>query len=400
MTTEGNFVQPAIPRFDGHYDHWSMLMENFLRSKEYWDLVETGYDVPEEGVTLTTQQQQKLDEQKLKDMKVKNYLFQAIDRTILETILQKDTSKNIWDSLKKKYQGSARVKRAQLQALRKSYENLEMKNGESVHEYFARTMTIANNMRIHGDKLGDGAIVEKILRSLAPKFNYIVCSIEESKNTEDMSIDELESSLVVHEQQLNRGNTERGNTEEHALSLVESSRSRGRGRGRSQWRGRGGRGTRDGGRQHHNFKRDDVYSHNRGRGTGDKSNTECYRCGKYGHYRNECYSKMPYNKEKEEKSNFAESKEESTEEETLLMAFHAAEETDSEVWYVDTGASNHMSGSKSSFSFLNENFHTTVSFGDHSKVDVMGKGNIQFKTKNDFVETISNVFYVPSLKTN
>ena len=30
-----NFVQPAIPKFDGHYDHWSMLMENFIRSKEY-----------------------------------------------------------------------------------------------------------------------------------------------------------------------------------------------------------------------------------------------------------------------------------------------------------------------------------------------------------------------------
>jgi cation diffusion facilitator CzcD-associated flavoprotein CzcO len=32
---EGNFVQPAIPRFDGHYDHWAMLMENLLRSKDY-----------------------------------------------------------------------------------------------------------------------------------------------------------------------------------------------------------------------------------------------------------------------------------------------------------------------------------------------------------------------------
>ena len=37
-----SFVQPAIPRFDGHYDHWVMLMENFLRSKEYWDLIENG----------------------------------------------------------------------------------------------------------------------------------------------------------------------------------------------------------------------------------------------------------------------------------------------------------------------------------------------------------------------
>ncbi|XP_068307610.1 uncharacterized protein [Pyrus communis] len=195
-----NFVQPAIPRFDGHHDHWSMLMENFLRSKEYWDLVETGYTIPKES-TITVAQQQKLEEMKLKDLKVKNYLFQSIDRTILETNLQKDTSKHIWDSMKKKYQGSARVKRAQLQALKRDFESLQMKNGESVMEYFARTMGIANKMRIYGDMLDDGSIVEKILRSMAPKFNYIVCSIEESNGTTKMSIDELQSSLLVHEQQ-------------------------------------------------------------------------------------------------------------------------------------------------------------------------------------------------------
>ncbi|KAI5328546.1 hypothetical protein L3X38_027943 [Prunus dulcis] len=100
-----NYVQPSIPSFDGHYDHWSMLMENFLRSKEYWTLVETSVVEPESGVVLTELQQKKLDESKLKDLKAKNYLFQAIDRSILETILQKDTSKQIWNSMKKKYQG-------------------------------------------------------------------------------------------------------------------------------------------------------------------------------------------------------------------------------------------------------------------------------------------------------
>ncbi|GMP96755.1 hypothetical protein CsSME_00045257 [Camellia sinensis var. sinensis] len=130
MMSEGNFVQPAIPRFDGHYDHWSMLMENFLRSKEYWNLVETGYAETEAGAVATEAQQRKLDELKLKDLKVKNYLFQAIDRTILETILQKDTSKQIWDSMRKKYEGNARVKRSILQALRKEFETLEMKIDE------------------------------------------------------------------------------------------------------------------------------------------------------------------------------------------------------------------------------------------------------------------------------
>ena len=40
MATD-NFVQPAIPRFDGHYDHWSMLMENFLQSIEYCHVIES-----------------------------------------------------------------------------------------------------------------------------------------------------------------------------------------------------------------------------------------------------------------------------------------------------------------------------------------------------------------------
>ena len=60
MAVENNFVQPAIPKFDGHYDHWSMLMENFLRSKEYWSLVETGIPAAAEGVEFTEAQQKSI----------------------------------------------------------------------------------------------------------------------------------------------------------------------------------------------------------------------------------------------------------------------------------------------------------------------------------------------------
>ena len=36
----------------------------------------------------------------------------------------------------KKYQGTARVKRAQLQALRRDFETLQMKEGQSVMSYW------------------------------------------------------------------------------------------------------------------------------------------------------------------------------------------------------------------------------------------------------------------------
>lgn len=42
-----------IPKFDGDYEHWAMLMENLLRSKEWWDLVETGVIAAERNLVLT-----------------------------------------------------------------------------------------------------------------------------------------------------------------------------------------------------------------------------------------------------------------------------------------------------------------------------------------------------------
>ena len=161
--------------------------------------MEDGVNTPAEGEILTNAQKAELEAKKLKDLKAKNYLFQAIDRPILETILCKETSKDIWDSMKKKYQGTARVKRAQLQALRRDFETLQMKEGESVMSYCARTMEISNKMRFHGEKMNDVTIVEKILRSLTPKYDYVICSIEESKDIDELSLDELQISLLVHE---------------------------------------------------------------------------------------------------------------------------------------------------------------------------------------------------------
>ncbi|KAI3445076.1 hypothetical protein Pfo_001741 [Paulownia fortunei] len=168
MASDNNYVQPAIPRFDGHYNNW-----------KYWNIVEIG----------------KLEEQKMKDLKAKNYLFQAIDHSILETILQKDTYKQIWDSMKKKYQGITK----------------------SVDEYFSRTLVIVNNMYIHDKKIEDVAV--------------------ESKDLNVLSIDELQSSLLVHEQRMT---TTIGSTEEQALKAsTHGEISTGRGSSRGRGRGHG-----------------------------------------------------------------------------------------------------------------------------------------------------------------
>ncbi|GMP99450.1 hypothetical protein CsSME_00046918 [Camellia sinensis var. sinensis] len=72
--------------------------------------------------------------------------------------------------MKKKYRGTRRAKRQQRQALRSEFEMLRKKSGESVIDYFARTLATINKMRIYGDKAKDVTIVDKILRSMTLKL--------------------------------------------------------------------------------------------------------------------------------------------------------------------------------------------------------------------------------------
>ena len=59
-----------------------------------------------------------------------------------------------------------------------------------------------------------------------------------------------------------------------------------------------------------------------------------------------------------------------------------------------------MFGDKSAFSDLDETFRNSVTFGDNSKVSVMGKGSVRIHSKEKSDQIISNVFFVPDLKTN
>nr|GMD95646.1 Retrovirus-related Pol polyprotein from transposon TNT 1-94 [Ipomoea batatas] len=362
MATESSFVQPAVPKFDGHYDHWAMLMENFLRSKEYWIVVENEIPAAAEGGASSEAERKRIEGLKLTDLKAKNYLFQALDRSILETILKKDTAKNIWDSMKQKFQSATRVKNSHLQALRKEFEILEMKIGESVNEYFARTLSIVNKMNANGETKSDADVVSKILRSMTSKFNYVVCSIEESKDTSKLTIDELQSSLLVHEQRMNMNSLAE---EAQAFKISFSDQSNARGRGRGNYRGRG-RG--------------------RARQSFDKAIIECYKCHKLGHFQWECSSK---------EANYVE-----TEEEMLLMAFMDANDGNKEdTWFLDSGCSNHMCGKKEYFTDFDESFVDKVKLGNNTSLAVTGKGNVRFLV-DGMVQRITGVFYVPELKNN
>ncbi|KAH9291443.1 hypothetical protein KI387_043368, partial [Taxus chinensis] len=212
---------------------------------DVWDLVENGFNEPADQQAyqaLSQAEKDLLKENKKKDAKALFFIQQAMEESIFPRVAAATRSKQAWDSLQTAYQGTSKVKTAKLQMLRRDFENLQMKDSDSIDSFFTHAMTIVNQIRSYGETLEDQKIVEKILRSLPIKFDSVVVAIEESKDLTQLSVDELMGSLLAHEQRLNRSGA--SSLENAFKAQLSFGRTRGRSnysRGRGRFTPRGGR---------------------------------------------------------------------------------------------------------------------------------------------------------------
>jgi len=79
-----------------------------------------------------------------------------------------------------------------------------MKESKLIFDFSTRILVIGNHMKRNGEDGLDVRVVGKILRSLDKKYNHIGVVIKESKDLDDMMIDELLGLLQVHEERFGR----------------------------------------------------------------------------------------------------------------------------------------------------------------------------------------------------
>lgn len=72
----------------------------------------------------------------------------------------------------------------------------------------------------------------------------------------------------------------------------------------------------------------------------------------------------------------------------------------SNVWYLDNCASNHMTGDRHKFKELDHAITGKVRFGDDSTVEIQGRGPILFQGKYGDQWVLSNVYFMPKLRSN
>jgi hypothetical protein len=86
--------------------------------------------------------------------------------------------------------------------------------------------------------------------------------------------------------------------------------------------------------------------------------------------------------------------------EKVFVQFSAKDEQDPRSWICDTGATNHMTGSRSAFADLDTTVSGSVRFGDDSVAEIEGRGTVLFKCKNGKHRSFTGVYYIPRLTAN
>nr|GFB46589.1 copia-type polyprotein [Tanacetum cinerariifolium] len=360
-----------------NYGSWCIRMKAFLGSHDVWEIVEKGIEKVDDESLLNATQRVDLQIERNKDQSALTLIYQCLDDAMFEKVVNATTSKEAWEILQNTFKGIDKVKKVRLQTLRGEFEKLQMEEFKTISDYFTRALNISSEMKRNGESLSDTRVIEKILRSLPPSFDYIVVAIEESKDIDSMTIDQLMGSLQAHEEKLmkRRGKEPLEQALYSKVSLKEREKSflRGKeqGRGRGYFRGHGGFQGRD--------EDEEEKMPRRGRGREDviiedENQWPSYRRGRgrgFQYQRGDNWKKSQYMEVQGE------------DEITLLVVRHDVQEERIKPWYVDSAASNHMTGEEDLFAEMEqskedlfakmEQSKGNVTFGDESKAPVKGK---------------------------
>jgi hypothetical protein len=198
------------PVLDGtNYPYWKPKMRMFIKSidERAWRSVLAGWNPPRTTADGDNEVQVKreldwtTEECTLAsyNSKALNAIFTSVDVSMFKIISNCVSAKDAWDRLQEHCEGSESVKRTKLRMLGTKFENMRMKEDETISAYNERISEVANESYSLGDPISNVRLVNKILRTVPKRFDAKICAIEEAKDTDQLSQNELVSILKTYE---------------------------------------------------------------------------------------------------------------------------------------------------------------------------------------------------------
>ncbi|XP_073353398.1 uncharacterized protein [Aegilops tauschii subsp. strangulata] len=302
-------------------------------------------------------------------------IAQSVPDSVLMTLAEFETATETWNALKEMRIGEDRVTKARAQVLKRQFHKLQMEETESVNDYAMRLTTLVGEIRALGAKLEEAKIVEKFFSLVTDKFTYIIGTLEQLYDIDDMTITEAIGRLRTWEENTRGYRKGKGGGGDQLMYS------------RADWEAPSSKGRRDGGEGSSNAKRGGQTGKGKGKGKPqsrgkadrskerkprnlDMSEVKCYNCNEMDHFAKDC----PEPNKWEIKENLAKQEDERPESMLQLGAVPP-----SALHVAPPLASNHMTGCKEKFLELEYDVQGSVKFGDGSDVEICGQGCVLFE---------------------
>ncbi|KAH9789507.1 Integrase catalytic domain-containing protein [Citrus sinensis] len=254
-----------------------------------------------------------------------------------------------------------------------------MAESTMVTDHINTLKTLFSQLTTLGHNIEENECAELLLQSLPDSYDQLIINLTNNNPVEGLVFDDVAASVLNEEsRRKNKENRQASSQQAEALSVT---------RGRSTERGPSGSQNQDRSKSR------------------SKKNVKCYKCGKKGHVKKECWSNQKRKEGKKPESSNAQGCLASTSDDGEILYSEATIISEgrkrlSDVCLIDSGAIWHMTSRREWFHTYEPISGGSVYMGNDHALEIAGIGTIKIKMFDGTIHTIGEVRHVNGLKKN